>query len=86
MTMFRSRPNRFEIVHIPHGPGDAQSLQRTHRSAAGSSLPTGWYLLIRPARPGRRNDRPAEFLGPFDTGSEAGAAIAAIDAQFASHA
>ena len=86
--MLRSPANRFEVVHIHdlRSVVESESFQRSGRVPGRDSLKEGWYLVIRPALRGRRGESPTEYLGPFESGSDAGAAIAAIDAQFACHA
>jgi len=81
--------NEYEIVHIPELRRIDSRAPRADPAVLGRysyGLTTGWYLVIRPTFRTRRGARLAEYLGPFESGSDAGAAIAAIDARFASHA
>jgi hypothetical protein len=88
MRMLRAPENCYEVVHIPdiRDRIACDSFRKSDRTPGRYSLVTGWYLVIRPGVPDRRDDILGEYLGPFGIGSDASAAIAAIDSQFACHA
>lgn len=88
MTLYPAA-DRFEIVHVLNESYlvDSGAIRRRYRALQPEPLVAGWYLAIWPqSSRSRRYDTHTEYIGPFETPSAAGAAIGAIDPQFACHA
>lgn len=62
-------------VHRPSHLIDPESYERHYRTAGGTVLPKGYYLVLWPADlTVRRFDERARFVGPFPTRADAEAA------------